>query len=141
MACHQGDAAAGDDAFDLALDTEELLQNPVLGPLAAGTLERFAPGLDPREALFPVTRGPFGLPSPVPIPRLERLYFKCAPATSLCVLSMLCPSEASASRRPDVRPQIQSASLILILEDCSSRQALPRAVPSELCCFVQKGLM
>ena len=73
---HQGGAAAGDDAFDLALDTEELLRNPVLGPLAAGTLERFAPGLDPREALFPVTRGPFGLPSPVPIPKLERLYFK-----------------------------------------------------------------
>ena len=97
MACHQGDAAAGDDAFDLALDTEELLQNPVLGPLAAGTLERFAPGLDPREALFPVTRGPFGLPSPVPIPRLERLYFKCAPATSLCIVHALSQRSFSIS--------------------------------------------
>lgn len=66
----------GDDAFDLALDTEEVLRNPILGPLAAGTLERFAPGLDPREALFPITKGLFGLPSPVPIPKLERLYFK-----------------------------------------------------------------
>ena len=66
----------GDDAFDLALDTEEVLRNPILGPLAAGTIERFAPGLDPREALFPITKGPFGLPSPVPIPKLERLYFK-----------------------------------------------------------------
>ena len=97
MDSHQGDAAAGDDAFDLALDTEELLQNPVLGPLAAGTLERFAPGLDPREALFPVTRGPFGLPSPVPVPRLERLYFKCAPAPSFYLLPIVCPSEASLS--------------------------------------------
>ena len=70
------DASTGDDAFDLALDTEELLRNPIIGPLAAGTLERFAPGLDPREALFPVTKGLFGLPSPVPIPKLERLYFK-----------------------------------------------------------------
>ena len=92
MDSHQGGIPAGDDAFDLALDTEELLQNPVLGPLAAGTLERFAPGLDPREALFPVTRGPFGLPSPVPIPRLERLYFKYALATLLCPLPRLCHS-------------------------------------------------
>ena len=53
-----------------------MLRNPFLGPLAAGTIERFAPGLDPREALFPITKGPFGLPSPVPIPKLERLYFK-----------------------------------------------------------------
>lgn len=83
-------SVGGDDAFDLALDTEELLRNPILGPLAAGTLERFAPGLDPREALFPVTRGPLGLPSLVPIPRLERLYFKFMPpieaADVLCSL-------------------------------------------------------
>ena len=61
------------------MDTGEILANPLLGPLARGAIERVAPGLDPDEALFPITRGPLGLPSLVPVPKLERLYFKCAP--------------------------------------------------------------
>lgn len=68
---------AGDDAFDVALDTSELLADSILGPLARGALERVAPGLDPEEAVPPITRGLFGLPSPLPLPKLERIYFRC----------------------------------------------------------------
>lgn len=54
-------------------------QAPVLGSLASAALRRWAPGLDPREALLPITRLPgVGLPIPalVPLPNLQRLYFK-----------------------------------------------------------------
>ncbi|BDA40991.1 probable acyltransferase-like protein At1g54570, chloroplastic [Coccomyxa sp. Obi] len=69
-------AVGGDDAFDLALDTREILENPILGPLSRGALERVAPGLDPEEAVPPLTRGLFGLPSPIALPKLERIYFR-----------------------------------------------------------------
>lgn len=76
---------AGDDAFDLALDTREVLSNGILGPLAAGALQRVARGIDPEEAVFPITKGLFGLPSPVPVPKLERIYFRHAHVTAhLC---------------------------------------------------------
>lgn len=44
-------------------------------------LQRFDPNLDPAEAALPLTRIPgLGLPTPVPLPNLQRLYFKvCAP--------------------------------------------------------------
>ncbi len=70
---------AGDDAYDLAADTSELLGNPVLGPLIRSALRLVAPELDPAEATPPLARDPLtGLPTLVPLPRLERLYFQCA---------------------------------------------------------------
>jgi hypothetical protein len=72
---------AGDDAYDLAADTSELLANPVLGPLIRSALRLVAPELDPAEATPPLARDPLtGLPTLVPLPRLERLYFQCARA-------------------------------------------------------------
>jgi len=50
-----------------------------------GALQRFDPSLDPREAALPLTRLP-GLPVPtlVPVPNLQRLYFKiCTPVDTL----------------------------------------------------------
>ncbi|KAI8467052.1 MAG: hypothetical protein J3K34DRAFT_472042 [Monoraphidium minutum] len=72
-------AVGADDAYDVMMDVDEVLQAPVLGSLATAALQRWAPGLDPREALLPVTRLPgLGLPIPalVPLPNLQRLYFK-----------------------------------------------------------------
>ena len=40
---------AGDDAYDLLLDTDEVLDNPLLGPLVRGALRVAAPSLDPAE--------------------------------------------------------------------------------------------
>ena len=40
---------AGDDAYDLLLDTDEVLDNPLLGPLVRGALRVAAPNLDPAE--------------------------------------------------------------------------------------------
>ena len=59
------------------MDTREVLADSIMGPLARGALERVAPGLDPEEAVPPITKGLFGLPSPVAVPKLERLYFRC----------------------------------------------------------------
>jgi hypothetical protein len=40
-------------------------------------MARLAPGLDPREALLPITRLPgTSIPSLIPLPNLQRLYFK-----------------------------------------------------------------
>eukprot|EP00879_Flechtneria_rotunda_P011456 GHRR01011969.1.p1 GENE.GHRR01011969.1~~GHRR01011969.1.p1 ORF type:complete len:750 (+),score=309.75 GHRR01011969.1:1187-3436(+) len=74
-------AVGADDAYDVMLDVPELLETPVLGDLVKGALQRLDPSLDPAEAALPLTRIPgLGLPTPVPIPRLERLYFKiCTP--------------------------------------------------------------
>jgi hypothetical protein len=54
-------------------------------PVKQGALQRFDPSLDPREAALPLTRLP-GLPVPtlVPVPNLQRLYFKiCTPVDTL----------------------------------------------------------
>lgn len=53
------------------------LRGPVtLHPLQ-GLLARVDPSLDPAEAAMPLTRLPgVGLPTPVPVPNLQRLYFK-----------------------------------------------------------------
>ena len=85
--------AAGDDAFDIALDTREVLADSILGPLARGALERVAPGLDPEEAIPPITRGLFGLPSPLAVPKLERIYFRCCQhclTFALCIHNKRC---------------------------------------------------
>ncbi|KAK9823578.1 hypothetical protein WJX72_003968 [[Myrmecia] bisecta] len=74
-------ALGADDAFDLALDTDEILGSPLLGPLARALLARVDPALDPAETVFPISKLPYtGLPSLVPIPKPERLYFRFLPA-------------------------------------------------------------
>ena len=70
---------AGDDAVDLALDTDEVLAHPLLGPLTRSAVGALAPGMDPAEVTQPIGKDPLlGLPTIVPLPRLERIYFKCA---------------------------------------------------------------
>lgn len=70
---------AGDDAVDLALDTDEVLAHPLLGPLTRSAVRALAPGMDPAEVTPPIGKDPLlGLPTIVPLPRLERIYFKCA---------------------------------------------------------------
>jgi hypothetical protein len=51
-------------------------QNPVLGGLATAAMARWAPGLDPRDALLPITKlpgtGGLPIPAPIPFPNLQR---------------------------------------------------------------------
>ncbi|KAF6260587.1 hypothetical protein COO60DRAFT_1625641 [Scenedesmus sp. NREL 46B-D3] len=72
-------AVGADDAYDVLMDVDEVLGAPLLGDL--GALKRVDPSLVPSEAVLPLTRLPgLGLPSLVPVPNLQRLYFKvCAP--------------------------------------------------------------
>ena len=73
-------AVGGDDAFDIALDTDEVLSDPVLGPLARGFSKQVFKGTpleDSEDAILPITKLPgLGLPSLLPLPKLERLYFR-----------------------------------------------------------------
>lgn len=45
------------------------------------SLASVSPDLNPTEAVLPITRLPgLGLPTPIPVPNLQRLYFKiCTP--------------------------------------------------------------
>ncbi|EFJ42301.1 hypothetical protein VOLCADRAFT_107348 [Volvox carteri f. nagariensis] len=73
-------AVGADDAYDVIMDTDEVIAHPVLGPLTTGLLSRVSNALDPVESIFPITRMPVvGLPTPIPIPNLQRLYFQFAP--------------------------------------------------------------
>jgi hypothetical protein len=75
-------AVGGDDAFDVAMDTDEVLSNPVLGPLARRLAKQVFKGTpleDSDDAFSPVTKLPgLGVPSLLPLPKLERLYFRWA---------------------------------------------------------------
>ena len=58
----------------------QVLNSPLLGPLARAAMRAVSSDLDPEEATPPITRLPFlGLPSPIPVPTPERLYMRCAP--------------------------------------------------------------
>ena len=70
-------AVGADDAYDLALDSQEILQNPILGPVARNIISRQFPGTDPAESVTPVAKLPLlGLPTPFPVPSINRLYFR-----------------------------------------------------------------
>ncbi|GIL73806.1 hypothetical protein Vretimale_5333 [Volvox reticuliferus] len=73
-------AVGADDAYDVIMDTDEVIAHPVLGPLTTGLLSRVSNALDPAESIFPITSLPVvGLPTPIPIPNLQRLYFQFTP--------------------------------------------------------------
>eukprot|EP00955_Chlamydomonas_euryale_P103978 365535-Chlamydomonas_euryale.AAC.14 len=70
-------AVGADDAYDVMMETDEQLAMPVLGNALRSALSRVGPELNPVESVMPLTRLPLlGLPSPVPVPNLTRLYFK-----------------------------------------------------------------
>lgn len=51
-------AVGADDAYDVMMDTDEVLAHPILGPLALRAAAAFDPRLDPRETVMPLTRFP-----------------------------------------------------------------------------------
>lgn len=70
-------SVGGDEAFDIAYDSDEVIHHPVFGGLAKNALKNMDPKLDIGEAVPPVTKIPgLGLPSPIPIANLSRLYFR-----------------------------------------------------------------
>eukprot|EP00198_Chlamydomonas_reinhardtii_P000144 XP_001689479.1 acetyltransferase/acyltransferase [Chlamydomonas reinhardtii] len=54
-------AVGADDAYDVIMDTDEVISHPLLGPLTQGLLARVSSALAPEESIFPITR----LPAPV----------------------------------------------------------------------------
>lgn len=76
-------AVGGEEAFDIAYDSDEVLANPVLGPLAERVSKRVFKGSPlehSQDAIGPITKLPgTNLPSLVPLPKLERLYFRSGP--------------------------------------------------------------
>ena len=75
-------AVGGEEAFDIAYDSDEVLANPVLGPLARRVSRKVFEGSPlehSQDAIGPITKLPgTNLPSLVPLPKLERLYFRWA---------------------------------------------------------------
>ncbi|KAF8058058.1 acyltransferase-like protein [Scenedesmus sp. PABB004] len=93
-------AVGADDAFNVAMEVDELLAAPLLGDLVKGALRRVDPALDPREAALPLTRLPgTPLPTLVPIPNLQRLYFKICQPVDMATLGL------GDGRRGDARWQ------------------------------------
>ena len=71
-------SVGGDEAFDLALDSDEVMQNPILGNLATNMLKgQLGDDIPLSEAVPPVTKLPgLGIPSILPVANLSRLYFR-----------------------------------------------------------------
>lgn len=73
-------SVGGDEAFDIRLDSEEVVQAPILGDVVRASMQRVAPDLDPKESVPPLTNLPgLGIPSPLPLPNFARLYFRFMP--------------------------------------------------------------
>lgn len=117
--------------MELAFDTDEVLANPLLGPLVRGALRVAAPSLDPAEVTPPIGKDPLlGLPTPVPVPRLERLYFQCGPLSFTLTLTLiLTPPVPRLERlyfpvRPDsclcMQPRPQLAASLVRCIDCKT---------------------
>lgn len=87
-------AVGGDDAYDIAMDTDEVLANPLLGPLARTVTSRVFRGTPLEgsdDAVSPITKLPgLGVPSLLPLPKLERLYFRlpAARVTQICMVQL-----------------------------------------------------
>ena len=70
-------SVGGDEAFELALDSDEIINHPLFGNLAKSAFRSFDPKLDVEEAVPPMTKLPgLGIPSLVPVANLSRLYFR-----------------------------------------------------------------
>lgn len=78
-------AVGGDDAFDIAMDTADILAHPVLAPLATAVVDNLVhEGRDPAELVMPLTRLPgSGVPSPLPVANFGRVYFKIGEAVDM----------------------------------------------------------
>lgn len=84
-------SVGADEAFDIALDSSEVLKTPILGNLMRGFMRNVDPNLNLDESVPPLTSIPgLGIPSLLPIPNLSRLYFRSGLAQMLgraCSLS------------------------------------------------------
>eukprot|EP00899_Mesostigma_viride_P010312 jgi/Mesvir1/19282/Mv10358-RA.1 len=64
-----------DDSYEIALDADDMLSSPLLGPLLGQIIRNT--GIPEEELLLPVPGVPLGnmvVPSLLPIPRVERVY-------------------------------------------------------------------
>jgi hypothetical protein len=91
-------AVGADDAFDLWMDTDEILRHPLLGPLASAFSYSFnSAEMLPSETVMPITTIPgTPLPSPFPLSNLGRVYFKFGTAIDTVTLDT---ADASACTR------------------------------------------
>lgn len=70
-------SVGADEAYDIALDSDEVLKTPFLGDLMRRVFQRVDPSLDLAESVPPLTNLPgLRIPSLLPIPNLSRLYFR-----------------------------------------------------------------
>lgn len=113
-------------------DTDEILANDSVGPLAQRILASMDPSIDPAEAIFPITKIPgTDLPSPLPFPNLNRVYFKIGKpidAAGINPKDVAACSETYANVRTSVEEQISD--LLLVRESDPDSSAIGRLVNS-----------
>lgn len=109
-------AVGADDAYDVMVETQELLASPITGPIFRGLLRSLDPSLDPQECVLPITRLPgVGLPTAIPVPNLQRLYFKFCPPVDTLGAKYNDPQEVEAMYE-EVRGQVvRSMEELLVL--------------------------
>ncbi|KAJ9531874.1 hypothetical protein QJQ45_022011, partial [Haematococcus lacustris] len=116
-------AVGADDAYDVMLvgagggvlqpvarelDADEVAAHPVLGPLARQVFGAIDPDIDVAEALLPLTRLPVvGIPTPIPVPNLNRLYFKIAPPVDTRQLTDLRDTAGVQALYDDVKHTVE----------------------------------
>jgi hypothetical protein len=108
-------AVGADDAFDLHMDTQEVLADPLLGPASRALVARvLGPDAAPDEAIFPITRLPGSLvPSPLPVSNLGRVYFQFAPPLDTRSVSRR-DRAACAALGADTKAAVEAAILDLL---------------------------
>jgi 1-acyl-sn-glycerol-3-phosphate acyltransferase len=125
-------AVGADDAFDLYMDTDEILADSRIGPLAERILASVDPTRDPGESIFPITKIPgTDFPSPLPFPNFNRVYFKIGKPIDAKSINPK-DEEACAVVYREVRKSVESqiSDLLVVREQDPDSSALGRLVNS-----------
>lgn len=96
------------------------MNNPVLGPMTKRLLQAVDPNLNPEESLMPITRLPLlGLPSPIPIPNMNRLYFKFSqPIDTVALKQDLQDGAATQELYDHTRAMVEQVSSFHCVKSC-----------------------
>ena len=122
-------AVGADDAFDIFLDTDEILLNPILGPLASRISARVNPGVRPEDSIFPITKIPgTSIPSPFPISNFQRVYFKFGMPVDTRDISSTSDKEACMRMYQRVRQSVEHeiGDLLAVRSEDPDSAAIPR---------------
>ncbi|CAM6097309.1 unnamed protein product [Calypogeia fissa] len=124
-------ALGGDDAYDILYDTTEVRASPI-GPFIEQAYNRV--GIDP-DNIYPVTSLPgTKIPSPVPIPSIERIYFHFAePVDTLHYAEYINDRVKVQSMYETVKTRVEdSIKLLKVIRSKDPERELPARLMAKL---------